>query len=166
MAKPVLPRSLVIVPETHVEHPDPQPLAIPARMRVPERLQDTIARLVKRSVDDWAQQNGHETFEESEDFEVDDEVDPRSAYEEFFDPVLERNITAEEFRQNREAYKKRYVQQKMQYFAQLDEDGAIQRNLFRSSPLHGSNQGGAQAGKAGAEPSGTAQNGDGKGSPK
>lgn len=136
MAKPVLPKSLVIDPSTHQEHPDPQPLAVPARMRKPERLQDTIARLVKRSVDDWAQQNGHETFEESEDFDVEDEVDPRSAYEEFYDPVLERNITAQEFRDNREAYKKRYVNLKMEQFAQLDEDGAIQRNLFRSSPLH------------------------------
>lgn len=141
MAKPILPKSLVLDPSTHEEHPDPQPLAIPARMRKPERLQDTIARLVKRSVDDWAMQNGHETFEESEDFDVEDEVDPRSAFEEFWDPVLERNITAQEFRDNREAYKKRYVNLKMQHFAQLDEEGAIQRNLYRSSPLHDSNSG-------------------------
>lgn len=122
---------LDIVPETHVEHPDPQPLAIPARMKVPERLADQIKRLVKASIDDYARATGQETFDESEDFDVPDELDPNSPYEEFHDPVLNRMVTAVEFSENAEAYKKRYVNSQMEYWAQMDQENRIAENLFR-----------------------------------
>lgn len=88
---------------------DPRPVAIPAGFKRPETLQEQVARLVRTSVSEWANRQGMETFEESEDFEVDDEFDPQSRFETFFDPILGRDLSAEEFRRNEAAYRQQFL---------------------------------------------------------
>jgi hypothetical protein len=64
------------------EVPDDRPVAVPAGWRAPESLPDMIRRFVQREISARAEAVGLETFEESDDFEVDDEApDPLSAYE-------------------------------------------------------------------------------------
>lgn len=93
------------------EVPDPQPVAVPAGFKAPESLQDQIRRLIRseqfqRDLADA----GVETFEEAEDFEIDDDMfDPSSPYEEVFDPVLGRGITLQEFRDNEAIYHERFL---------------------------------------------------------
>lgn len=83
------------------EIPDPRPMRIPAGFKRPPTLAEQVRRLVQTSVSEWAANNGFETFEESEDFEVDDDtLDPRSPYEEHFDPELGRAVTDEERRRH------------------------------------------------------------------
>lgn len=115
------------------EVPDPRPMEIPAGFKRPETLQEQVARLVQGSISRKAAEDGHETFDESEDFEVDDDFDPSTPYEEFFDPALNRRITPDEFQRNADNYKKRYIKAQEQMFAQLDEEGFIEENLMRSA---------------------------------
>lgn len=75
---------------------DPTPMAIPAGFKRPPTLAEQVRRLVRTSVSEWAANQGYETFEESEDFDVGDSDDPRSPYEENFDPELGRFVTQEE----------------------------------------------------------------------
>lgn len=89
---------------------DPTPVAIPAGFKRPETLAEQVARLVRS--ERWKQDMeaaGVETFEESEDFDVDDEFfDPSTPYEEVFDPVLRKGITPDEMKRNGEVYRERY----------------------------------------------------------
>lgn len=62
------------------EYPDPTPMAIPAHLRLPETLQDTMRRLIRVEMSKQAVEAGQESFEEADDFEVDDD-DPISPYE-------------------------------------------------------------------------------------
>lgn len=88
------------------EVPDPTPLEIPAGFKRPETLQEQIKRLIRGSLSEYAEMHGHETFEEAEDFEVDDDFDPSSPFEVFFDPVIGKEITLEEFQKNQDRYAK------------------------------------------------------------
>lgn len=58
--------------ERNEEIPDKRPIAVPLGYEVPESLSDMIARMV-RTHSVIAARNGAETFEESDDFDVDDE---------------------------------------------------------------------------------------------
>lgn len=88
---------------------DQTPVAIPGGFEKPETMAEMIRRLAPNILSRMAENEGMETFEESEDFEIDDDsFDPTSPYEEVFDPVLGRAITADEFKRNSEMYKKRY----------------------------------------------------------
>lgn len=94
------------------EIPDDQPVEIPAGFKVPETLAEQIKRLVRsEEFSRYVEGQGAETFEESEDFEVSDDMfDPHSPYEEVFDPTLGRGITLQEFQENAEVYKKRFLE--------------------------------------------------------
>ena len=88
---------------------DSRPMEIPAGFRRPETLAEQVQRLVRNSISREAEERGFETFEESEDFEIDDDpVDPSTPYETVFDPVLGRDISPREFEQNAEVYRKRF----------------------------------------------------------
>ncbi|UOF76960.1 hypothetical protein [Microviridae sp.] len=63
------------------EVPDPTPVAWPAGVRRPETLTEQIRRLVRIEVSQRAAEQGHETFEEADDFEMDDDDEFRSPYE-------------------------------------------------------------------------------------
>lgn len=115
------------------EIPDPKPVALPSGFKKPERLEDTVRRLVRSET--WRRDMeaaGDETFEDSEDFDVDEDFDPNTPFETFFDPALGREITPMEFKQHEETYKKRYIKAQQEYYAQIDAENTIAENLARS----------------------------------
>ncbi len=113
------------------EVPDPSHMEIPLGFRKPETLAQQVQRLVRTNVSREAQAAGMETFEESEDFDVDDEMDPHAPYEEHFDPVLGKGITTEEFHNHQAHYRAEYLAAQTKYFASLDAD----INLASAEPL-------------------------------
>lgn len=115
------------------EIPDPKPVAIPAGFKRPETLAEQVQRLVRTSISRQAAEQGFETFEESEDFDVDDEFDPSTPYETFFDPVLGREITPQEFQANQEAYRQQYIKAQAEYYAKVDQENILAENLARAA---------------------------------
>lgn len=108
------------------EVPDPTPVSIPAGFKVPESLSDQIRRLIRTSLSQQADDQGMETFDESEDFEIDDDMfDPSSPYEEVFDPVLGRGITLDEFHRNEAIYQKRYLEAEQKAYEAMDTSEAL-----------------------------------------
>lgn len=125
------------------EVPDPTPLSLPSGFKRPETLAEQVARLVRseRFKQEMAQA-GAETFDESEDFDIDDDFDPNSPYEAFFDPALNREVSADEFNRNHELYKKRYMKAQEEYFSKLDHEEIIHDNLVRRAAAERKNKGG------------------------
>ncbi len=105
------------------ELPDSTPLAMPAGFTPPETLAEQIQRLVRTQVSDKAEELGQESFSEADDFEIedDDEADPTSIFEQHFDPVLGRDVTAQQIIDDPNI-KKEYEE------AQLQLDQEEQRN--------------------------------------
>lgn len=69
------------------ELPDPTPVSINTGLKKPQTLQETIRKLVRdESFRATLDRVGLETFEEADDFDVGDDFDPTSPYEEDFDP--------------------------------------------------------------------------------
>jgi hypothetical protein len=89
------------------EVPDPVPMAPPVGYVKQESLTEKIRAMVRGEHLRLAAINaGAETFEESDDFDVGDDVDPSSPYEEVFDPVdsdARMALRNEEFRAKFEA---------------------------------------------------------------
>lgn len=75
------------------EIPDPTPVEMPLNFKRPETIQEMIRRLVNVQNSD---ELGAETWEEANDFDVDDDVDFNTEYEEEFDPLLGRSVTPRE----------------------------------------------------------------------
>jgi len=63
------------------EIPDPTPAAIPFQFSRPLSLQEEIKRFVRIEASRAAADAGAESFEEADDFEVDEDPDPLSPYE-------------------------------------------------------------------------------------
>lgn len=64
------------------EYVDPTPVEWPLGVGVPESLEQKIARMVRTSVSAYASAQGHESFEEADDFDVEDpEALPGSSHE-------------------------------------------------------------------------------------
>lgn len=118
MAKPKISDDQVVarLDENGWEILDPAPLAIPGNVRIPETLAQTVQRLVRTSVSAYAASRGAETFEEAEDFDVDDEFDPTTPYEVFFDHVLGKEISAEEFQQHAPRYREEVLTRTKNYY--------------------------------------------------
>lgn len=115
------------------EVPDPTPMEVPAGFKRPETLAEQIRRLVRSEqfAKDVAAQ-GFETFEESEDFDIDDDMwDPSSPYEEVFDPVLGRGITLDEFNKNAAIYEKRYVEATSKAYKEMELSDALRGRVRR-----------------------------------
>lgn len=55
------------------EIPDPRPMEMPLGMRKPESMEDMIRRYVRVEASRIAQQEGMESFEEADDFDVEDD---------------------------------------------------------------------------------------------
>lgn len=66
------------------EIPDPTPVSIPAHMRHIER--DHIRDIIRQELSRHAENVGFESWEDADDFDVGDDYDPSSPYEEEFDP--------------------------------------------------------------------------------
>ena len=100
------------------EIPDPRPLAIPTDLGRPETLAEQVQRLVRSASREIASQTDDiETFEESEDFDVDDDFDPATPYELHFDPVLGKEVSAQMVLNNRD----RYASATIDKFAEQEE---------------------------------------------
>lgn len=54
------------------EYPDPTPVEIPVELRKPETMDEKMRRIVREQISVKAQESGLETFEEANDFDVDD----------------------------------------------------------------------------------------------
>ncbi len=91
------------------EIPDPTPMSLPVGFKIPETLDEQIQRLVRNQVSRNADEKGFETFDEAEDFDVDDEIDPNSPFEMEFDPVLGRDVSADMVRADPERFKADYI---------------------------------------------------------
>jgi hypothetical protein len=80
------------------EVPDPTPVAIPVTgVKKPLPLAEQVARLVRSETWNRALADGAETFAEADDFDVEDDFDPRTPYETEFDPTLGREVTPADF---------------------------------------------------------------------
>lgn len=89
---------------------DATPMEIPAGFRRPPTLAEQVQRLVRGALSEAASSKGLESFDEAQDFDVpDDPVDPSTPFEEFFDPVLGRSLTADEFKRFEAAYREQYL---------------------------------------------------------
>lgn len=67
-------------PKKETETPDPTPVAMPVNFHRPPSLQEQMRKYVRNSLNNYATQNGKETFEEANDFDI-GEIDPASPYE-------------------------------------------------------------------------------------
>jgi len=130
MAKRIVEEVPTRLDEFGHEIPDPTPAAMPAGFKVPETLQEQVQRLVRIQLSEAAAEAGEETFEESEDFDIpDDPVDPSTPFEEWFDPVLQRGITAQEFNQNFQIYQQRYLDAQERAWREMDQSAALRRTV-------------------------------------
>lgn len=91
------------------EVPDPNPMALPSGFKRPESLAEQVQRLVRGEVSRRAQEAGHESFEEAEDFDVGEDDDLHTPYETYFDPVLGKELSPQEFMSNQARYRQEYV---------------------------------------------------------
>lgn len=57
------------------EYPDPTPVEVPIELKRPETTDERLRRIVRELISTKAVDNGLESFEESNDFEVDDSFD-------------------------------------------------------------------------------------------
>nr|QJB20745.1 MAG: hypothetical protein [Microvirus sp.] len=74
---------------------DPVPMAPPVGLTRSPSLAEQIRSMVRREMSDAAANHGMETFEEADDFDIDDDpLDPHTPYEAVFDPQPE--LTKEE----------------------------------------------------------------------
>lgn len=64
---------------------DSKPMEIPVGYRRPPSLEERMRAMVRNEISRRAQEVGQETFEEADDFKVDDDYDPRSPWELNFD---------------------------------------------------------------------------------
>lgn len=118
------------------EIPDPTPVAIPSGFRKPETLAETVARLVRHQVSEHAELHGMETFDEADDFDVDeDPQDPGTPFEVFFDPILGRDVTPADFKSREGHYRELYVKRTKAENAQLElEDHIASLRAGRARP--------------------------------
>lgn len=90
---------------------DSKPLALPVGFKKPESLDEQIRRLVRTHISSQAEEQGFETFEDADDFEIeDDPADPTTPFEMEFDPILGREVSPDMIRQDPVRFKDQYVQ--------------------------------------------------------
>lgn len=108
------------------EVPDPTPVAVPAHFKRPPTLAEQVQRLVRRYSEEQAEKDGFETLEESEDFDIgDDPEDPGTIFETFFDPVLGKDITLQEYKEREPLYRERYLRAHQQQLEQEEKFEAV-----------------------------------------
>lgn len=90
------------------EIPDNTPIEVPVQFRKPETIAEQVKRLVHSQLSIQAANAGRESFQEADDFDVDDDMELKSKYElddEMVNVIQERPMTKEE----RSSEKKRSV---------------------------------------------------------
>lgn len=73
---------------TAVEKLDDTPVAVPLKFKAVETSTERMRRIIREEMSRAAEDQGHETFEEADDFDVGDDYDPRSPYEMTFEQEL------------------------------------------------------------------------------
>lgn len=63
------------------EIPDPTPVEVPLRFRGQESTDERIRRIIRETISRQAAESGWESFDDANDFEVDEDPDPVSQYE-------------------------------------------------------------------------------------
>lgn len=82
------------------EIPDPTPVELPVGFKRQETVAQMVARLVRKDVSEYAARHDMETFADADDFDLDDEdFDPHTPYETQFDPTLNMEINADDFKE-------------------------------------------------------------------
>lgn len=128
---------------------DGTPMAIPAGFRRPPTLAEQVQRLVRGALSRQAEDAGFENFDEANDFDVpDDPVDPTTPFEEYFDPVLGRSITPDEFKRYESAYREQYLRAQGNKIAAEDREDAIKAHIAELRALKA-----RKSGAAGGSPS-------------
>lgn len=68
---------------------DPRPLSSRVGLKQPETLAQQIARILhSERAKEYAKSQGRETFEEADDFDVEDDIEMNSPYEQHFDHAV------------------------------------------------------------------------------
>lgn len=84
---------LAILDENGHEVGDPIPVAPPVGLTRRPTMAEQIQTMIRREMSNRAQAEGFETFDEAEDFDIDDDpLDPRTPYEAVFDPPQQKEI--------------------------------------------------------------------------
>lgn len=110
--------------EFGVEILDTTPVSLPTGFRKPETLQEQVARLVRNQVSREAEEAGYESFDEADDFDVEDEFDPSTPFETVFDPVL-GEVTPHDLRTFETQYRQKYQSLQMKAFEKQDEAAVL-----------------------------------------
>jgi len=76
----------VFIDDLGREIPDPRPMQPPVGYKKQPSMFEMIREATKREVALYAANREPESFEESDDFDIDDDVDPSSPWENDFDP--------------------------------------------------------------------------------
>jgi len=80
-------RDYLVLDADGFEHPDPRPVEVPTRLKLPQRQVDRVREIIRQEMSRAAVANGVESFDEADDFSMED-VEPFSPYEEIFEPQL------------------------------------------------------------------------------
>lgn len=68
------------------EYPDPVPMEVPTNLSAPSGMRQLVHQLIRQELSEFAASQEMETFEEADDFEIeDDPLDPLTEYEKVFD---------------------------------------------------------------------------------
>lgn len=70
------------------EKPDGTPVAPPIGYLRQPSMFERMREMVRKELSEAAQESGFETFEEADDFNIGDDYDPTSPYEELFEPPI------------------------------------------------------------------------------
>lgn len=87
-------------------HNEP-PVAVPANYKRPPTLAEQVRQMCRTHLSRMAQEQGQESWEDADDFEVGDDFDPSSPHELVFDPELEREVP-KSIKQDLDAQRKKF----------------------------------------------------------
>lgn len=108
---------ITVIDQEGREVVDPNPMEVPLGMKRPPTLEEQVKRLIRTSMSEYAAMHGAETFEESEDFDIDEPDEPFSPHEvELFNGM---EVTPHDFADGSEAGVKRREAIKAAYLAAL-----------------------------------------------
>jgi len=75
---------------------DNTPVSLPVRLTRPLSEYDRFRNIIRTELSQQAASQGLETFEEADDFDVQDDFDPKSPWELEFDPVTQKEMLPSE----------------------------------------------------------------------
>lgn len=73
--------------------PDPTPMQPPIGYKKQPSMMEVLRQQIREDLSREAAQRGHESFEEADDFDVGDDLDPHSPWENEFDPPISELVS-------------------------------------------------------------------------